>query len=258
MRLSLAYSSTLAMRSMLRRYERWMRTKRAGSSVASTAASVWSLRYCFPSDLKRDVVVLRLDVVDPVDREHVDLRAVADQHALGRTRSAAARRATSASTSAAPPSRRSRSRARASASCEPLRAERLQQVVDGVHLERPQRVLVVRGDEDRPALVAPEQLEHLEAVQLRHLHVEQHQVGRQLGHRLDRLEAVAALGHDLDVRHARRGTRAPPPAPAARRPRSQSQQVAFAHAGSVVDAATRVPAATTPCASLLSTNASVP
>ena len=33
MRLSLAYSSTFAMRSMLRMNERWMRTKRAGSSV---------------------------------------------------------------------------------------------------------------------------------------------------------------------------------------------------------------------------------
>ena len=48
--------------------------------------------------------------------------------------------------------------------------------------------------------VAPEQLEHLEAIQLRHLHVEKHEIGRQLGDRLDRFEPVPALGDDLDAR----------------------------------------------------------
>ena len=42
--------------------------------------------------------------------------------------------------------------------------------------------------------------EHAEAVEARHLHVEQDQVGLLLGDRLDRLEAVAALADDLDVR----------------------------------------------------------
>ena len=80
-----------------------------------------------------------------------------------------------------------------------LRAERLQQVVDRVHLECAQRVLVVRGDEDHRH-VAADQLQHLEPIQLRHLHVEEQQVGRELRHRLHRLEAVGALRHDLDVR----------------------------------------------------------
>ena len=67
-------------------YDRWIRTNRAGSSDASTAASVWSFRYCRAAGLERDVVVLRLDVVDVSDRQHVDVGAVADQHALGRAR----------------------------------------------------------------------------------------------------------------------------------------------------------------------------
>ena len=82
---------------------------------------------------------------------------------------------------------------------ESFRAERLQQVVDGVDLERLQRVLIVRGDED-DRLIAAEQLEDLEAVQLRHLHVEQHEIRLQLGHGLDRFEAVRAVRDDLDAR----------------------------------------------------------
>ena len=57
-----------------------------------------------------------------------------------------------------------------------LGAERLQQVVDGVHVEGAQRVLIVGGDEHHGD-VAADQLEHLEPVELRHLHVEQQQVG---------------------------------------------------------------------------------
>ena len=78
-------------------------------------------------------------------------------------------------------------------------ADRLQQVVDRVHLECADRVLVVGGREDHRH-VAADQVEHLEAVELRHLDVEEQQVGRQLRHGLHRLEAVGALRHDLDVR----------------------------------------------------------
>ena len=62
---------------------------------------------------------------------------------------------------------------------EPLVRERLQQVVDRVDLERPQGELVVRRDED-DRHAAAEQLEHLEAVELRHLDVEEQQVRLQL------------------------------------------------------------------------------
>ena len=118
---------------------------------------------------------------------------------------AAAPSAASACTGSGSP-RPSRSRARSIAAAQPLGAERLQQVVDGVHLEGAQRVLIVGGDEDHGD-VAADQLEHLEAVELRHLHVEQQQIGLQLGHRLDRLEAVGALGDDLDAGIAARYSR---------------------------------------------------
>ena len=68
-----------------------------------------------------------------------------------------------------------------------------------MHFERAQRVLIVSGREDHRHFPA-DQLEHLEAVQLRHLHVEKHQIGVELRHRLDGIEAVAALGHHLDAR----------------------------------------------------------
>src|SRR6185436_6225756 len=47
--LSLAYSSTFAKRSMLSRYDRWMRTKRRGSSCDSRSASVCSLSSDLPA-----------------------------------------------------------------------------------------------------------------------------------------------------------------------------------------------------------------
>jgi hypothetical protein len=68
-----------------------------------------------------------------------------------------------------------------------------------VDFERAQRVLIERGREDDRNLTA-DQLEHLEAAQLRHLDVEEQQIGRELGHDLDRLEPVSALPHHLDVR----------------------------------------------------------
>ena len=97
---------------------------------------------------------------------------------------------------------RIRARARSSASRQTLGAERLQQVVDRVHLERPNGIAVVRGDED-DGDVAADQLEHVEPVELRHLDVEHQQIGFQLGGGLHGLETVRALGHDLDVGDAR-------------------------------------------------------
>ncbi len=72
-----------------------------------------------------------------------------------------------------------------------------------MHLEGPQRVLVVGGDEDHHRQGGRVQLlQHLEAVQLRHLHVEEDQIGGVPADRLDRLPAVGALAADLDVLEA--------------------------------------------------------
>ena len=81
--------------------------------------------------------------------------------------------------------------------------EGLEKIVDRVRVERLQSVLVVRGDEDdgRPArFVALDELEHLESVELRHLDVEEEEIGLRLGDGLHGFEAVRALGEDPDVR----------------------------------------------------------
>ena len=67
-----------------------------------------------------------------------------------------------------------------------------------MHLECAQRVLVVRRDEhdDRRAI---EQLQHFESVELRHLNVEEKDVGIVLRDRADRFEAIRGFGDDLEV-----------------------------------------------------------
>jgi hypothetical protein len=68
-----------------------------------------------------------------------------------------------------------------------------------MHLERAERVLIVSRDEDDRHAAADE-LEHFEAAQLRHLHVQKQQVGREFADRLDGFEPVRALGDDLHAR----------------------------------------------------------
>src|SRR5215207_2405067 len=84
---------------------------------------------------------------------------------------------------------------------EPLVGERLQEVVERVHLERLERVGVVGGDEDdgRDALQLDPR-EHAEAVHAGHLDVEEEEVGRPALDALDGLRAAAALAGHLDVR----------------------------------------------------------
>ena len=67
-------------------------------------------------------------------------------------------------------------------------------------LERLERVVVEGGDED-DRLIASDELEHFEAIELRHLDVEQEQVRLEIRDGLDRLEAVGALGDDLHLVH---------------------------------------------------------
>jgi hypothetical protein len=79
---------------------------------------------------------------------------------------------------------------------EPFLAEGFQQVVDRVHVEGGQCVLIVRGREhDRHR--APQQLQHLEATELRHLHVQKQEVWRQLRHGFHGFEAVGAFRDHL-------------------------------------------------------------
>ena len=84
----------------------------------------------------------------------------------------------------------------------PLLVERLQQVVDRVHLERLDRILVKGGGENdlgKSDFLVEQFLDDAEAVEAGHLHVEKDQVGIVLADQVDAFEPVLALGHDVHV-----------------------------------------------------------
>ena len=103
---------------------------------------------------------------------------------------------------------------------EAIAAERLQQVVDGVHFERLERVFVVRGHEHhrRHALGADLRItpkpSHAGICTSRNT-----RSGEMLLDGRDRLLAVGALADDLDVLLLRAAARQSARAPSARRPR---------------------------------------
>ena len=84
---------------------------------------------------------------------------------------------------------------------ETLLLDGLQDVIDRVHLEGLDRVLVVRGDENdrRRPLHAGEARDDLEAVEPRHLDIEEHDVGPQLPDRFHGLVPLARFAGDLDA-----------------------------------------------------------
>ncbi len=149
--------------------------------------------------VQRNVVILSFDVVDLVRLDHVDVRAFADQHALDRLLrphgidELGHGRDDRAQRQAAPHA--------IDRTPDPLLADRLQQVVDRVDFEGSHRMLVVGSLEDDYD-IGTDQLEYLEAVQLGHLDVEEHEIGPGLCNLLDRVEAVAALCDDLHSRRA--------------------------------------------------------
>ena len=84
---------------------------------------------------------------------------------------------------------------------EAIAVERLQQIVERAHLERPERVLVVSRDEDDHAASSRRRspLNDLEAVGAGHLDVEEDEIGLKLLDGGDGFEAVAALAEELDA-----------------------------------------------------------
>ena len=94
--------------------------------------------------------------------------------------------------------------------------KRLQQVIDGVHVEGAHGVLVIgRGKDDlrqRLGVVRPwprrfcraalhQPLDHGKAVQPRHLHIEKDQVGMVLLDQVNGLDAVGSLRHHIHAAH---------------------------------------------------------
>src|SRR2546423_1229188 len=87
---------------------------------------------------------------------------------------------------------------------ESLVRERLEQVVERADLEGPQRVAVPRGDENQDGrALKVYRFQNLETVLVRHLHVEQDEVGRETFDALDRRATVAALPDDFQFRVTR-------------------------------------------------------
>ena len=84
---------------------------------------------------------------------------------------------------------------------ETRRVDWLQQVIDGVHLERLDGVLIERRDENdlRQRLGVEHPPRDFEPGQPGHLDVEEHDVRLQLVDRRQRLDAVAGLTDDLDA-----------------------------------------------------------
>src|SRR5512146_398407 len=129
---------------------------------------------------ERDVIVLRLYVVQLGDRNDVYVAAVAEHDTIRML----TRRARCAGEFGRNLLLRPHALASAGeSSLETFRAEGLQQVIDRVDLEGSQSVLIVSSDEDDGELV-PDKFQDLKTVKLRHLDVEEDKVGLALVDRL--------------------------------------------------------------------------
>jgi hypothetical protein len=83
---------------------------------------------------------------------------------------------------------------------ETLLIERLEQVVERVHLKGAHRVMIIgRHEDDVRHPFGNERADHGEAVQLRHLHIEKDQIAGSVAERGDRLDAVLTLADDLKL-----------------------------------------------------------
>jgi hypothetical protein len=155
------------------------------------------------ADVQADVVARGLDPVDVLDADEVDAPAGFDHQALGAGAAAGGApeqlpEALAQGRGAPLPDLRLGA---LQGGGEAAFVERLEQVIQGVHLERLQRVAVVGGDEDdRGRHRVAQGLQDAEAVQAGHLHVQEHQVGAQLPQGAEGLLAVAAFAEDGDVR----------------------------------------------------------
>src|SRR5690242_19362996 len=84
---------------------------------------------------------------------------------------------------------------------EALAIERLEQVVEGVHLERTHGILIVGGNKDDiRSRFAVERFQHFEAAQLGHLDIQKDEVGLQGLDRVYCFTTIRALRDNLDVR----------------------------------------------------------
>src|SRR4026209_354776 len=84
---------------------------------------------------------------------------------------------------------------------EPFVVEGLQQVIEGMDLERAHGILVVRSYEDDVGRrLRIERFEHLETAQLRHLNVQKDEVRPERLDRINSFTTIRTLRNYLDVR----------------------------------------------------------
>src|SRR5690349_3264535 len=90
--------------------------------------------------------------------------------------------------------------------------ERLHQVVDGRHFKSAKRILIICCDKNyKRDASRREGLEHIEAIDLRHLDIEKHKIRSAGTDRLDRLFAVRAVAENFDLGVARKHSPDLPP-----------------------------------------------
>ncbi len=161
-----------------------------GVGKARESLGFWEL---LPLALQDHVIILRLGHIELLDGDHMhscalphgDAGPVATFSADGGGKGGRVR-----------PRRVADALARAPEGLgQPLRAEGLQDVVRGMHLESLHRILVVRGHEDdRDGRI--EELRDFEAVELGHLDVQQSDIRRALRCQANGLEAIRGLPDD--------------------------------------------------------------
>src|ERR1017187_6152572 len=153
------------------------------------------LEIALAAAVERHVVVLRFHVIQFVDGDDLDPRTILHHDALRKLAWDTRRLRQTGGKAAFPQARLGP----AERHLEALRAERLEEVVDGVSVKGPHGVLVPGGhkDDGRTGL---DQLQDLETIELRHLDIEEEDVRTGFPDGFDRLEAVGTFGRDLHFR----------------------------------------------------------
>ncbi len=179
--------------------DRWMRRNRSGSSRASNSFMPRYTRKRRPRAVHGDVVVVGLEPLDVGDGDRQNPSAIADEDARQRHRSRRADpspRPRAARPATSPSSRTARFDAFERGE-QTVAAERLEQIVDRLELERGDGELVVRRREhDRRIVLNATQ--HVEPVELRHLDVEKDEIGLELVDRRRPPSSVGRLADALD------------------------------------------------------------
>src|SRR6266436_9458586 len=87
-------------------------------------------------------------------------------------------------------------------SCKSFLIVRFEQVVESMYLKGTDGILIVGSNKDDVRLVLVQRFEHLKTTHLRHLDIQEDQIGRCRVNRLDRSATISTLTYDLRLRIA--------------------------------------------------------